>query len=163
MKRKYGALEACGKKVLNLIKNPFPLLHTYSTSSIPEIQIKLHCLRGAILHCSNPLWSNFVLSLQPCVLLAQSCQTLCNPKDCSPPGSSVHGLLQAGILVWDAIPFFRGSSQLRDGNQVSCIAGRFFTIRATGKVPLFPPKELRLWLPSSPITGQSLIRSTLGR
>ena len=107
MKRKYGALEACGKKVLNLIKNPFPLLHTYSTS-IPEIQIKLHCLRGAILHCSNPLWSNFVLSLQPCVLLAQSCQTLCNPKDCSPPGSSFHGILQTRILEQVALLSFRG-------------------------------------------------------
>ena len=43
MKYKYRALEACGKKVLNLIKNPFPLLHIYPTSSIPVIQIKLHC------------------------------------------------------------------------------------------------------------------------
>ena len=45
-----------------------------------------------------------------CVLVAQSCLTLCNSMDCSPPGSSVHGILQAGILEWVAIPFSRGSS-----------------------------------------------------
>ena len=51
--------------------------------------------------------------------------------DCSPPGSSVHGLLQARILDWVAIPFFRGSSQPRDRTWVSCTAGRFFTVWAT--------------------------------
>ena len=48
------------------------------------------------------------------VLVSQSCPTLCNPMDCSPPGSSVHGLLQARILEWIAIHFSRGSSQPRD-------------------------------------------------
>ena len=45
---------------------------------------------------------------------------------CSPPGFSVHGVLQAGILEWVVIPFSRGSSGPRDWTQVSCIAGRFF-------------------------------------
>ena len=40
----------------------------------------------------------------------QSCLTLCDPMDCSPPGSSVHGILQARILEWVAMPSFRGSS-----------------------------------------------------
>ena len=40
----------------------------------------------------------------------QSCLTLCDPMDCSPPGSSVHGILQARILEWVAMPFSRGSS-----------------------------------------------------
>ena len=40
-----------------------------------------------------------------CVLVAQSCLTLCNPMDCSSPGSSVHGILQASIVEWVAIPF----------------------------------------------------------
>ena len=44
------------------------------------------------------------------VKVTQSCPTLCNPMDCSPPGFSVHGILQAGILEWVAIPFSRGSS-----------------------------------------------------
>ena len=47
--------------------------------------------------------------------------------DCSPPGSSVHGILQAWILEWVAISFSRGSSWSRDRTHVSCIAGRFFT------------------------------------
>ena len=51
--------------------------------------------------------------------------------DCSPPGSSVHGILQARVLEWVAIPFSRGSSQPRDQTQVSCIAGRHFILRAT--------------------------------
>ena len=62
------------------------------------------------------------------VLVIQSCPTLWDPMDCSPPGSSVHGILQARILECVAIPFSRESSQPRDQTQVSCIAGRFFTI-----------------------------------
>ena len=53
---------------------------------------------------------------------------LCDPMDCSLP---VHGILQARILEWVAIPFSRGSSWLRDQTQVSYIVGRFFTIWAT--------------------------------
>ena len=54
--------------------------------------------------------------------VAQSCPTLGGPVDCSPPGSSVHGILQARILEWGAISFSRGSSQLRDWTQVSCVS-----------------------------------------
>ena len=60
--------------------------------------------------------------------VAQSCPTLCNPGDCSPPGSSVHGILQARILEWVAISFSRVSSRPRDRTQVSCIAGRRFNL-----------------------------------
>ena len=55
------------------------------------------------------------------VKVAQSCPTLCNPVD-----YTVHGILQARILEWVVFPFSKGSSQLRDQTQVSCIAGRFF-------------------------------------
>jgi len=48
--------------------------------------------------------------------------------DCSLPGSSVHRILQTGILEWVAMPFSRGSSQPRDQTWVSHIAGRFFTV-----------------------------------
>ena len=51
----------------------------------------------------------------------------CDPMDCSLPGSSVHGILQARILEWVAISFSRGSSQPWNRTHVSCIAGRFFT------------------------------------
>ena len=64
-------------------------------------------------------------------LVAQSCPALCDLIYCSPPGSSVHGILQARVLEWAAIPFSRGSSQPRDWTQVSCIAGGFFTLWAT--------------------------------
>ena len=60
--------------------------------------------------------------------VAQSCLTLCDPMDCSLQGSSVHGIFQARVLEWVAISFSRGSSQTRDRIQVSCIAGRCFTV-----------------------------------
>ena len=66
--------------------------------------------------------------------VAQSCLTLCDPMDCSPPGSSAHGVLQAAALEWAAISSSRGSSQLRDRTCVSCIAGRFFTSEPPGKI-----------------------------
>ena len=50
-------------------------------------------------------------SVYMCVLVAQLCLTLCEPMDCSLPGSSVRGILQARILEWVAIPFSRESSQ----------------------------------------------------
>ena len=56
---------------------------------------------------------------------------LCGPMDCSPPGSSVHEIRQAGILEWVAMPFSKWSPQPRDWTLVSCIAGRFFAIWAT--------------------------------
>ena len=46
--------------------------------------------------------------------VAQSCPALCDPMDCSPPGSTIHGILQARVLEWGAISFSRGSSQPRD-------------------------------------------------
>ena len=64
-----------------------------------------------------------------CVLVAQSCPTLFNPMAYRPSGSSVHGILEARILEWVAIPFSRDSFQPRNLTQVSCIsctAGKFF-------------------------------------
>ena len=68
-----------------------------------------------------------------CCLVAQLCLTVCNPMDCSPPGSSVHGILQARTLEWVAISFSRGSSLPRDRTCVSCIADGFFTTEPPGK------------------------------
>ena len=66
-----------------------------------------------------------------CVCVTQSCLTVYDPMDCSLPGSSVHGILQARILEWVVIPFSRRSSQPRDWTWFSRIAGRFFTVWAT--------------------------------
>ena len=63
--------------------------------------------------------------------VTQSCPTLCDPMDCSLPGSSVCGIFQARILEWVAFPFSSGSSQSRDRSQIFCIAGRFVTSWAT--------------------------------
>ena len=68
------------------------------------------------------------LSESESVLVTQLCPTLCEPMDCSPPGSCVHGILQARVLEWVSISFSRESSPPRDRNWVSCIAGRVFTI-----------------------------------
>ena len=56
----------------------------------------------------------------------QSCLTFCNHMDCSPPGSSVHGILQKRIMEWVAISSSRGSSQPRDRTHVSCIGWQVF-------------------------------------
>ena len=61
------------------------------------------------------------------VKVAKSCPTLCNPVDCCLPGFLVHGDSPGNILEWVAIPFSRGSSQPRNGTQIFCIAGRFFS------------------------------------
>ena len=62
--------------------------------------------------------------------VAQLCPTLCNPMDCSLPGSSLHGILQARVLEWVAISFSRGSSQLGYQTGVSHIPGRHFNLWA---------------------------------
>ena len=66
-----------------------------------------------------------------CYLVIKSCPTLCDPMDCSPPGSSVCGILQASILEWAAIPFSRGSSWPRDQT-----TRKFFTTEPPAK-PLY--------------------------
>ena len=68
------------------------------------------------------------------VLTTQWCSTLCHPMACSPPGSFAHGVLQARILEWVAIPFSRRPSWPRDQTPVSYIAGGFFTFWTDGKV-----------------------------
>ena len=65
--------------------------------------------------------SNAFLHLIICSV-AQPCLTLDDPMDCSPPGSSVHGILQSRILEWVAMPFSRGSSWPRNRTLVSCIS-----------------------------------------
>ena len=69
--------------------------------------------------------------------VAQSCLTLCEPVDCSLPGSSIHGILQARILEWVAISFSRGSSPPRDWTQISHIAGRCFNLWVTREAPRY--------------------------
>ena len=67
--------------------------------------------------------------------VAELCPTLCNPVDCSLPGFSIHGILQARILEWVTISLSRGSSQPRDRTRVSLIGGRRFNLWATREAP----------------------------
>ena len=78
-----------------------------------------------------PLTLNGLRKWKLKLLVAQSYLTLCSAVSCSLPGSSVRGISQARILEWIAVSFSRGSSWPRDRTQVSCTAGRFFTIWAT--------------------------------
>ena len=115
-------LEAVPPIFIFLQKHPTPHIHFYITQlaaqkTTPKLSAEqqhnscwLHVSAGA-----TQIW------IKSKVLVAQSRPTLCNPMNCSSPGSSVHGILQARILQW-VLP--------DPGTQVSCIAGRFFTIWA---------------------------------
>ena len=81
------------------------------------------------------LYELIFLSLYMCGAVP-SCSVVFNslgPIDCSPRGSSVHGMLQARILEWVSMSSSRVSSQARDPTQVSCVAGEFFTTELPGK------------------------------
>ena len=65
--------------------------------------------------------------------VVELCQTLCNPMDCSLPGSSVHGIFQARILAWVAISFSRGSSQPRDQIRSSALRADALPSETPGK------------------------------
>ena len=106
--------------------------------AIIKMSTNKKCLGGyrekeTLLHCwwecklVQPLWKTvetflkklkMKLSCAVLCLVAQSCPTLCKPMDSSPPGSSVHGILQARILEWVALPSSRRSSQPRFWTQV---------------------------------------------
>ena len=86
---------------------------------------------GSVLTCRLLQGLGF-LGCCSCIVLP-SCLTLCDPRDGSPPGSSVRGVLQARILERGAISLSRGSSRPREGTQVSRIAGRFFTAEPPGQ------------------------------
>ena len=95
----------------------------------------LGCIRPHVLKKKKKKICQTAVSISSvcvCVLVAQSCRILCNPMDCSQPGSSIHGILQARILEWVAICFSRRYSWPRDGTRVSHAVGIFFTICATG-------------------------------
>ena len=105
-------------------------------------------------------WVPFGDSNPSFCLVAQSCPTLWDPMDWSPPGFSVHGTLQARILEWGAISFSRGSSRLRDQTRVSFIGRQILYPRATWEVPnpcshLQIGKALKLaWEPTECQRGQ---------
>ena len=94
-------------------------------SSQPKNWTQISCIAGRF-------FTNWATESE----VAQLCLTLCDPIDCSPPWSSVHGIFQARILEWVAISFSRGTSRPRDQTRVSRIVGRCFTIWATREAQL---------------------------
>ena len=89
--------------------------------------------RGIIFYCS----------------VTQLCPTLCDPVDCSQPGFSVHGILQARILEWGVISYFRGSSWREERIKPTslsspALAGGFFTFSTTCKAPRIEPSSVNL-------------------
>ena len=118
--------------------------------SAPYQQWPSQGLLGHSLDRSDEEWTGEELTLSISshppkvkVSVAQLCPTLCDPMDCSSPGSSVHGILQARILEWIAIPLSWGSSWPRDQTWISYISGRFFTTWATREAvsPQLIPSE----------------------
>ena len=100
-----------------------PTFSAVSSAHVPAV-----CLGGHYVFSSVDQSPTYLVV----VLVAQLCPALCDPMDCSPPGSVVHGILQGRVLEWVAIPFSRGSSWPRNWTRVSCITGRFFAIWAIG-------------------------------
>ena len=74
-------------------------------------------------------------NMHVCMLVALSRSTLCNPMDCSPPGSSVHRLLQARILEWVAIPFSRESSWPRDQTKSPALQADYLSYEESPLTP----------------------------
>ena len=109
----------------------------------PISRCYLNCVPQHILYNIALMGAGSTASLFPCWTslrphsrkkeseVTQWCLTLCDPADCSLPGSSVHGTLQARILVWIDISFSRESSWPRDPTRVSCMVGKQLTLWAT--------------------------------
>ena len=97
------------------------LLHSprWKREDCPELYAKIYLPK-------REFWSYFCL-------ITKSCPTLCDPMDCSPPDSSVQGILQARILDWVTISSSRGSFWPRDWTHISCMAGWFFITGPPGK------------------------------
>ena len=84
-----------------------------SVFSVFYFRISSSTLSCWVSECWCPCLANYISLVCLCVKV-KVLVTLCNPVDCSPPGSSVCGILQARILEWVAMPFSRGISQFRD-------------------------------------------------
>ena len=126
-----------GPRILEWVAYPFS-----SESSQHRNRMGVYCIAGGF-------FTNWAIREDPSEEIdiktresegevTQLCPTLCDPMDCSLPGSFVHGIFQARILEWVAISFSRRSSPLRDQTRVSCIVDRCFIIWATREVTLNP-------------------------
>ena len=104
--------------------------------------------------CFSPLLLSVII-YYCCVRIL--CLTLCDPVDCSPPGSSVYGILQARILEWIGMPSSRGSSQPRDQTHVSCISciGRQILYHCSPWEDTPLPPNIHSPMPATPALSKS--------
>ena len=93
--------------------------------------------REGISPVESSTWPTWLLDPSMKVLVTHSCLTLCHPMDCSPPGSSVHGIFQARILEWASISLSRGSSQPRGWTHISCNAANSLPLSHQGSPVAF--------------------------
>ena len=120
-----------------LIKKKLPSENVFISIKQFRSVVDCHSKTSNKSHCLQC----FLLLLPSSVCACSVLGTLCNPTDCGPPGTSVHGILQARILEWVAISFSKGSSRPRYWTLVFCTAGSFFTIWATREAPKSGPNR----------------------
>ena len=120
-----GPLSGCwgGSPASRMPVPPTPALNLERSPKDPQLHLEMRRPQEPVYTCAKAL---------------QSCPTLCNPMGQSPPGSCVHGILQARRLHWAAVPSSRGSSQPRDRTSISCVAGGFFSAEPLGSPPPRP-------------------------
>ena len=111
---------SCSSETAHMWAQPWPCRMYHTQPSAAAGRQLITAPRGNSL-CQATWQSHQDTRGRACVRakLLQSCPTLCGPMDCSPPGSSVHGILQARILEWVAMPSSRGPSQPSDRTSVS--------------------------------------------
>ena len=148
-----GIKDLFGLIVLNQkkkkIKFLFFLFFTYSNQAVLQVHLypspvssasglasftqkfTMSCEKNAALRVSEKIFNHLFFWWNKSKCSRSVVSALCDPMDCRPPGSSVHGILQPRILEWVAISFSRGSSRPRDRNWVFRITGRCFTLWAT--------------------------------
>ena len=124
--------DGCQSKFQNQLLSGSCVLKEKSLGSLSKSWVQLHLASSASASFSGQSRSDCIE--QKVKVKVKSCPTLCDPMDCSLPGSSVHGIFQAIVLEWIAISFSRGSSWPRDQTWVSRIVDRHFTVWATREV-----------------------------
>ena len=137
-KRGGGLISSCrlsnwrtNKDVKSMNRSNFQHGWTQVLKNMLQRALFLHLLAWFIMDQLCLVWYPQWFHAYVCVLVTQSYPTLCDPIDCSLPGSSVRGILQAITVEWVAISFSRGSSETWYQTQVCHIAGRSFTVWAT--------------------------------
>ena len=124
----HGILQARILEWIAIFFRPSDLQAQFMPLCMFFLSIRFFCAHQ---HCPSPASHHFYLTIVKVKWSRSVVSDSLRPVDCSPPSSSVHGILQARILEWVAISFSRGSSRPRDRTQVSRIAGRRFNLWAT--------------------------------